>query len=136
MLTAEPHGHCVDCGLESYKRTGQEMEAHGRADKPAGPDGAPYCKGSGVRTPVVAASPPNVVINPGVAVSQRTTVAAALPTTTGLQKYEFTGGYYDGDPCTCAPECPEPCHGFDSEPCKGCEACAGAYADYLSHPQQ
>jgi len=42
LLREEPHGLCVECGMESYKRSGQVMEAH------SGP--VDYCSGSGRTT--------------------------------------------------------------------------------------
>lgn len=62
-------------------------------------------------------------------------VKPTTPSDEGLKRYEFGGGFYEGEPCTCTPECPEPCHGYEREPCKGCEACAAAYGDYLSMPE-
>jgi hypothetical protein len=50
------------------------------------------------------------------------------PTEEGLRRYEDTGGrYMQGEPCTCKPECDDPCKGQ----C-GCQACGNAYGDFLS----
>lgn len=46
-----------------------------------------------------------------------------VPTEEGKRRWE-PDGYYDGDPCTCKPECPAACKGQ----C-GCEGCRTAYND-------
>ena len=51
------------------------------------------------------------------------------PSKEGLNRYKhFKGFYFDGIsryPCTCKPECPDPCNGE----C-GCEACRNVYLDF------
>lgn len=49
-----------------------------------------------------------------------------LPTVEGLDRYP-PDGYYEDEPCTCKPDCDFNCRGNCN-----CEACALAYADYLS----
>lgn len=50
-----------------------------------------------------------------------------LPSATGRERYP-PDGLYDGEyPCTCRPECSDPCKGE----C-GCEACRTRYSDFLS----
>ena len=51
------------------------------------------------------------------------------PSKEGLSRYKyFKGFYFDGIsryPCTCKPECPDPCNGN----C-GCESCRNVYLDF------
>lgn len=55
---------------------------------------------------------------------------ATEPTAEGKLRWA-PDGFYDGEPCTCKPECPHPCKGH----C-GCDACNAAYMDYLSMPEE
>lgn len=47
------------------------------------------------------------------------------PTDEGKNRYP-PDGMYQGEPCTCKPECPYNCKGE----C-GCDACCAAYCDFL-----
>ena len=49
------------------------------------------------------------------------------PTAEGLRRYpDATEGYWEDIPCTCQPDCPDPCRGG----C-GCSACNNAYMDAI-----
>ncbi len=52
-----------------------------------------------------------------------------LPTEEGKRRWP-PDGLYENAPCTCKPECHEPCKGR----C-GCQACHVSYSDYLSSPE-
>lgn len=55
----------------------------------------------------------------------------AVPTSVSRKNYpdSVPPGYYEDYPCTCDPQCDDPCKGG----C-GCEACSASYEDYLSSP--